>query len=391
LDSKQQKQHNLEVSELRYRRLFETAQDGILILDGDSGNITEVNPFLLRILGYSKEEIIGKKLWEIGAFKDVAASQQAYATLQSKKYVRYTNLPLVTKEGRLSQVEFVSNVYMVDGDRVIQCNIRDITDTIKAKKKVASIQKALKKLNAQLEDRIKEQTKELSSTNAKLVEQLEYRSRDAESLRSLSKRLLNAQEEERRSVARELHDEVGQNLTVLKLMLGRAKVKAPEELKPVFGELSDAVNEVVRQVRNLSMSLRPGGLDELGLIPALESLFDNLNSQAGLKVHFESQDIVQFSPEVRITIYRIVQESLTNIMRHGETKEAWVRLLRLDGQLFLSVKDRGQGFDIDSIRVNRSTGLLAMRERATLVGGECNIESIIGKGTSVNVSVPLPG
>src|SRR6476661_7715127 len=117
----------LEVSELRYRRFFETAQDGILILDADSGKIIDVNPFLLDLLDYPFESIIGLQLWEIGLFKDIAANQAAFEALQTNEYIRYENLPLRTKTGKEIQVEFVSNVYFVGSDKVIQCNIRDIS------------------------------------------------------------------------------------------------------------------------------------------------------------------------------------------------------------------------------------------------------------------------
>jgi diguanylate cyclase (GGDEF)-like protein/PAS domain S-box-containing protein len=118
----------LTTSELRYRRLFEAAQDGILILDARTGMITDVNPFLINLLGYSREEFVEKKLWEVGAFKDIEASQDAFEALQKNEYIRYEDLPLRTKDGRLIQVEFVSNVYLVGGKKVIQCNIRDITE-----------------------------------------------------------------------------------------------------------------------------------------------------------------------------------------------------------------------------------------------------------------------
>ena len=115
-------------SELRYRRLFEAAQDGILILDATSGAITDVNPFLIHLLGYSRDEFIGKRLWEVGAFKDVEASKDAFEILKKTKYIRYKDLPLRAKSGKLIQVEFVSNVYMEGEEKVIQCNIRDITE-----------------------------------------------------------------------------------------------------------------------------------------------------------------------------------------------------------------------------------------------------------------------
>jgi len=117
----------LRASEVRYRRLFETAKDGILLLDADTGRITDVNPFLLEMLGYSHEELVGRALWEIGPVKDIQASQEAMRHLQDREYIRYENLPLETKSKERVHVEFVSNVYVVEGLRVIQCNVRDIS------------------------------------------------------------------------------------------------------------------------------------------------------------------------------------------------------------------------------------------------------------------------
>jgi PAS domain S-box-containing protein len=118
----------LSASEARYRRLFETAQDGILLFDAVSGRITDVNPFLENLLGYTKAELIGLKLWEIGPFRDKAASEATFRSLQEQSYIRYDDLPLETKDGRLVSVELVSNIYIVSGDKVIQCNIHDITE-----------------------------------------------------------------------------------------------------------------------------------------------------------------------------------------------------------------------------------------------------------------------
>ncbi len=114
-------------SEKRYRRLFESAKDGILILDADTGKVVDANPFLLNLLGYSCDELVGQHIWELGPFKDIAASKDAFKELQGREYIRYEDLPLETHDGRPVSVEFVSNVYTVDNRDVIQCNIRDIT------------------------------------------------------------------------------------------------------------------------------------------------------------------------------------------------------------------------------------------------------------------------
>jgi two-component system cell cycle sensor histidine kinase/response regulator CckA len=118
----------LRASETRYRRLFESAKDGILILNADTGQVVDVNPFLISLLGYSHADFLGKALWDLGPFKDVAVSRDAFRELQEKDYVRYDDLPLETRDGRLVSVEFVSNVYLVGPNKVVQCNIRDISE-----------------------------------------------------------------------------------------------------------------------------------------------------------------------------------------------------------------------------------------------------------------------
>jgi PAS domain S-box-containing protein len=130
-------QHELIASEVRYRKLFETAKDGILLIDPLTEKVIDANPFLLDMIGYSLDDVIGKKLWEIGAIKDVEESKALFKTLQEKGYAHYEGLPLQSKDGKEHEVEFVSNKYRIDGTKMIQCNIRDITDRKAAEKKAA--------------------------------------------------------------------------------------------------------------------------------------------------------------------------------------------------------------------------------------------------------------
>ncbi|MGD9715383.1 MAG: ATP-binding protein, partial [Thermomicrobiales bacterium] len=149
-------------------RLFESAKDGILILDAATGRIKDANPFLFELLGFSKAEMLTKKLWEIGLFQDIDQCKNGFAKLQTDHYIRYEDLPIVTKSGRSVEVEFVSKVYPVDNELRAQCNIRDITEQVRANAVVREQQHAIQQLNIELERRVKERTAELEAANQEL-------------------------------------------------------------------------------------------------------------------------------------------------------------------------------------------------------------------------------
>jgi PAS domain S-box-containing protein len=159
---------SMRVSEIRYRRLFEAARDGILILDPVTREITDANPFMSEFLGYPHEELLGKELWEIGLLKDEEASRAAFRELQEKNFIRYEDLPLQTKTGQKRDVEFVSNIYKEDKQNVIQCNVRDITERKGAADALHQAKDRLADQAANLETLVVERTAKLQETVAEL-------------------------------------------------------------------------------------------------------------------------------------------------------------------------------------------------------------------------------
>lgn len=158
----------MRASEIRYRRLFEAARDGILILDPDTRKITDANPFMSELLGYPHDELLGKELWEIGLLQDEEASRAAFRELQKKHFIRYENLPLQNKKGQRREVEFVSNLYMEDGHEIIQCNIRDISERKRTEDTLRQAKDRLDNQAVELERLVAERTAQLQETVGEL-------------------------------------------------------------------------------------------------------------------------------------------------------------------------------------------------------------------------------
>ena len=377
----------MALSETRYRRLFETAQDGILLVDPGTRRIFDANPFLTDMLGYTRAELVGKELWEIGLFRDIESSKEAFRTLQEAGYIRYDDLPLRTHDDRGIEVEFVSNVYDVGDTRVIQCNIRDVTDRKRA-------EDALRVAHAGLEVRVGERTAELARANEALTTEIARREAAEADRRDLQQQLTTVQEAERRRIARELHDELGQYLTALGLGLKVVKDATPNPSpeRDRLNGLQAMTDRIGRQVHHLALELRPTALDDLGLRAALANYAEGWAERSGVEVDFHGSglDADRLPAPVETALYRVVQEALTNVLRHAAARRVSVVLVRSPGQVSAAVEDDGRGFAADSVAANR-LGILGMRERAALVGGTLAVESGPGRGTTVIARVPLPG
>jgi len=255
-------------------------------------------------------------------------------------------------------------------------------------------EEALERARNELEQRVRERTSELAGANR--------------SLGRLSRQVLEVQETERRRIARELHDEIGQALTGAKMMLesldeqlrwsnnGAASAEAlshdqtPLVLKQL-GDVYGVIGETLEHVRDLSLDLRPAILDSLGLLPAVLWHFERYTRQTGVQVHFHHRGLVPLDSDIEIGVYRIVQEALTNVARYADVSRVTVQLVADDQKLHLYVVDEGAGFDAEeAMAAGRSTGMAGMRERATLLGGDFLVSSTPGEGTTIEVELPLP-
>ncbi len=216
--------------------------------------------------------------------------------------------------------------------------------------------------------------------------------KDNAELQVLSRQLVAIQETERRQIALELHDEIGQYLTGLKLLM-EGNEKLPEATRAQrLAQAGKLVNELIGRVRELSLDLRPAMLDDFGLVPALLWLFQRYESQTRVQVVFQNRlpEGERYDSELETAAFRTIQEALTNIARHAQTDEAEVTLWRNDRSLGIKIEDRGVGFDLDSVLdQQRSSGLIGMRERVSLLGGRLDIDTALNHGTSLTIEFPL--
>jgi PAS domain S-box-containing protein len=348
----------------RLNRIVETIADGILFFDLE-GRITFANSTAERFIGLSRQEIC-RRTHQNWALQITASDGQPVATEETFfARVKRTRAPVQGEERCLLRP---------DGSRiVVSCNAAPISD----------VTGALTGVLGSFTD----------ITDRKRAE--EARRRYTERLQSLSQQLMKAQEVERRHIARELHDEIGQALTAVKINL-QAILRNPdtEKLSTRLEESISTVERTLNQVRNLSLDLRPSILDDLGLVAALRWYLDRQAERAGFAAQFTAEAFEEpLTPELEITCFRIVQEALTNVIRHARARHVYVSLECQHQQVCLSVEDDGIGFDKTAARdravQGASLGLLGMQERVALLGGRFDLDSTPMQGTRIRVRLPL--
>jgi signal transduction histidine kinase len=255
-------------------------------------------------------------------------------------------------------------------------------------------------LNVELEERVNERTEELQATIAKLEDENTQRERtqaqleiSRQQLRSLSARLQAAREEERSRIAREVHDELGQQLAGIKMDIAWMRKKLREQQEPLLRKakaMADLIDTTVQSVRKITQELRPGILDDFGLLAAIEWQLQEFQTRHNLETHLTSDmDEPQLDPESATAVFRVFQETLTNVARHAQATRVEVTLENINDQLILQVEDNGRGITDRELYGAASLGLLGMRERIHLLAGEIDIRGVPGEGTTVLVRIPL--
>jgi two-component system sensor histidine kinase UhpB len=224
----------------------------------------------------------------------------------------------------------------------------------------------------------------------RLFEELQH---SREQLRSLSHHLVNLQEAERKELSRELHDRAGQSMTALKLglLVLRRAAGDPNAVRARVDELAEMADGVMAELHDLAVNLRPLALDRYGLAPALEQYLASFRKQNTIEAGFAATGLEQgrLPAEVETAVYRIVQESLTNVARHADAARVNIAVVRQNEHVIVTVQDDGRGFDVEEALARGRLGLLGMRERAEMLGGKLEIDSQPGAGTKVNLIAPL--
>jgi PAS domain S-box-containing protein len=250
----------------------------------------------------------------------------------------------------------------------------------------------------ELELRVRERTEELSTANAQLQAEIAERARLESERTELLRRLVTLQEDERRRLARELHDQLGQSVTALSLGLGILANPTIDsaERQQTLERLQQITAQIDQEMSRMALNLRPTALDDLGLIPALQHHLVRWTEQSGIRSDFQSIELenTRLPSELESVIYRVIQEALTNVLKHSGARHVSVLLEQRRDRVRVIVEDDGRGFDIDALQQRsngqRRLGLVGMRERIALADGMLDIETALGAGTTVFVQLPIP-
>lgn len=375
----------------RFDTVASSVQDFIYMFDLQ-GRFTYINQPLLDLWQKTFEQAVGRNFYELDYPADLAEKLQRqiqevitsrgplkdetpYTSAFGTRAYEYIFVPLIGSDGAVEAVAGVT---------------RDVTERKRAEEELLSAREGL-------EQRVRERTNELAQANEALHAEAIVRQQAEEERKELLRLLLGAQEDERCRIARELHDQMGQHLTALTWELKALESSEIERdyARERLHQLQKLTEELIQQVHTLAWRLRPAALDDLGLQVALHNYVEQWaeRSRIVVKLHLSGIGNQRFAPHLETTVYRIVQEALTNVLKHAEADRVNLSLEQRLEQLFVIVEDNGRGFDVEAVTTvpvkERRLGLLGMRERVAQVSGTLNLESTPGVGTLVMVRIPL--
>ena len=369
----------LNASAKRYRVLIENAPDILYVLDHE-GHFVFVGGAFENLLGFSAEELTGKHFTSIIRAGDVKKAKWRFNERRTgARSTKGFEVQLITKKGQEKHfdIRFVPVELYAFGvyDQPASEKDKQFLGTYGVARDITSRKRT--------QEALKRSHKKLSDEHDRRI--------------ILSKRLVHLLEKDRYQTAMELHDHIGQNLISLKMqieMIHNQLNTTHPELQSLMKNAKDKAIQVISDLRNLAHGLKPEMLNNLGLIPSLRSLFDEIKRSTGIEIHFFTKGVPKrFNPENELALYRITQEAINNIIKHARATEVFISLIKKEKPLSLSVEDNGVGFEVDhAMKVGKGAlGLLIMQERAEQLGGKLSMESRLGKGAHILVEIPLCG
>ena len=398
---------SLRESEAHTRRIVELALDGFIGMDA-AGVITEWNVQAEQMFGWSRQEAIGRRLSDTIIPAQLREAHERglrhfLASSEGPILNRRIEITGCHRDGREIPIELaISPVLGQRGAYTFSAFVRDISVRKLAEEQSRMYQEELQRLNEALDKRVQIRTHELAAVNKSLVAEVAERMQtesslknSQEALQKLALQLLRVQEDERRRISRDLHDDINQRLALLAMDIEAVEQQlsfSSGDVGQAVRAIQDRVVELSDVVRHLAYQLHPSILDDLGLPIALQRLVDEFTARSRIQGSFGHMNIPSTIPqEIATCLYRVAQESLSNVARHAAASRVDVELTQSRSGLTVTITDNGVGFDSEQPRYGpRGLGLLGMKERVALVQGDLQVLSAVGKGTRVQVVVLVP-
>ena len=385
----------LRSSRARFAGILEISADAIVSTD-DAGRITLFNQGAERMFGFKAEEVIGEPVELLIPEHPKTANHNATEVFRGRsdgpeRTRRENEVVGRRKDGSEFNAEATINKLELDGEKIVTAILRDVTLRRRAEDQ-------LRRAHDELEIRVAERTHQLAESVAELQAEIIARKQAEGSMRELSARILQLQDSERRRIARELHDSTAQNLVAVSMNLASIREMIPPDndvLPTLLEDTGKLIDQAQSEIRTISYLLHPPLLDELGLASALQWYVNGFNKRSGIEVTLDvGEDVGRMPREYELTLFRIVQEALTNIHRHSRSRTAQIGLARQDDGIRLEIADQGCGVPpaklnaLASAGVSLGVGIAGMRERVRQLGGTLDISSSAG-GTTITTHMPV--